>query len=101
MVRRIFRTYFAILAHIYHHHFHDIRALDLHDGLNSLFLHFVYFVQEFSLIDAKEMQCVGELIQKLMQLDQDMAKRPSNEEFIDAKTAKPQQQLQQEHHDSD
>ena len=102
MVRRIFRTYFAILAHIYHHHFHDIRALDLHDGLNSLFLHFVYFVQEFSLIEAKEMQCVEELIQKLMQLDQDMAKHPTNEEFLDAaKTANPHQQLQKEHHDHD
>jgi MOB kinase activator 1 len=86
IVRRIFRTYFAILAHIYHHHFHDIRALDLHDGLNSLFLHFVYFVQEFSLVEAKEMQCVDELIQKLIQLDQDMAKHPSTDEFQQAGT---------------
>lgn len=94
IVRKIFRTYFAILAHIYHHHFHDIRALDLHDGLNSLFLHFVYFVQEFSLIDAKEMQCVDELIQKLIQLDKDMAKCPSTEEFMDAGNDSDQQQLQ-------
>ena len=94
MVRKIFRTYFAILAHIYHHHFHDIRALDLHDGLNSLFLHFVYFVQEFSLVDAKEMQCVDDLIQKLMQLDKDMAKCPSTEEFIDAGKASSQLQKQ-------
>ena len=88
IVRRIFRTYFAILAHIYHHHFHDIRALDLHDGLNSLFLHFVYFVQEFSLVEAKEMQCVEELIHKLIQLDQDMAKHPSADEFVDTIKAK-------------
>lgn len=92
MVRRIFRTYFAILAHIYHHHFYDIRALDLHDGLNSLFLHFVYFVQEFSLVEAKEMQCVEDLIQKLMQLDQDMAKRPSTDDFVDAGKSCNQQQ---------
>lgn len=96
MVRRIFRTYFAILAHIYHHHFHDIRALDLHDGLNSLFLHFVYFVQEFSLVEAKEMQCLEDLIQKLIQLDQDMAKRPNADDFIDAgkiSNQQPEQKL--------
>lgn len=91
MVRRIFRTYFAILAHIYHHHFHDIRALDLHDGLNSLFLHFVYFVQEFSLVEAKEMQCLEDLIQKLIQLDQDMAKCPNADDFIDAGKVSSQQ----------
>ena len=94
-MRKIFRTYFAILAHIYHHHFHDIRALDLHDGLNSLFLHFVYFVQEFSLIEAKEMQCLEELIQKLIQLDEDMARHPSGDEFLDV--TKTNQQQQQEH----
>ena len=88
IVRRIFRTYFAILAHIYHHHFHDIRALDLHDGLNSLFLHFVYFVQEFALIEPKEMQCVDELVHKLTQLDQDMAKHPSADEFLETRVRK-------------
>jgi MOB kinase activator 1 len=97
IVRRIFRTYFAILAHIYHHHFHDVRALDLHDGLNTLFLHFVYFVQEFSLVDAKEMQCVDELVQKLMQLDQDMAKHPSADDYLDAaKVSSEQQKLPQQ-----
>ena len=95
IVKRIFRIYFAILAHIYHHHFHDIRALDLHDGLNSLFLHFVYFVQEFSLVDAKEMQCVEDLIQKLVQLDHDMAIQPSAEEFCDASKAATEPQSQQ------
>ena len=97
IVRRIFRTYFAILAHIYHHHFHDIRALDLHDGLNSLFLHFVYFVQEFSLVETKEMQCVEELIQKLIHLDQEMARHPSTDDFLEtAKTI-----AQQQHHETD
>ena len=94
-MKRIFRTYFAILAHIYHHHFHDIRALDLHDGLNSLFLHFVYFVQEFSLVDAKEMQCVEDLIQKLVQLDQDMATQPSPEDYSEVPKASNQPQTQQ------
>lgn len=81
IVRKLFRTYFAILAHIYHHHFQDMQRLGLHDGLNSLFLHFVYFVQEFSLLEPKELQCMEELISKLIQLDQEMQKRPINDEY--------------------
>ena len=83
IVRKIFRTYFAILAHIYYHHFHEIQRLGLHDGLNSLFLHFIYFVQEFSLLEPKEMQCMEELTIKLIQLDHDLAKRPMSDEFSD------------------
>lgn len=83
VVRKIFRTYFAILAHIYYHHFHEIQRLGLHDGLNSLFLHFIYFVQEFSLLEPKEMQCMEELTIKLIQLDHDLAKRPMSDDFTD------------------
>ena len=84
IVRKIFRTYFAILAHIYYHHFHEVQRLGLHDGLNTLLLHFIYFVQEFSLIEPKELQCMDELIVKLMQLDCDLAKRPTSDEFSDS-----------------
>ena len=81
IVRKIFRTYFAILAHMYYHHFQEILRLALHDGLNTLFLHFMYFVQEFSLLELKEYSCMEEFITKLMQLDQDWAKRPLSDEY--------------------
>ena len=78
-VRKIFQTYF--LAHMYYHHFQEILRLALHDGLNTLFLHFMYFVQEFSLLEPKEYSCMEEFITKLMQLDQDWAKRPLSDEY--------------------
>ena len=81
IVRKIFRTFFAILAHIYYHHYHEVLRLALHDGLNTLFLHFMYFVQEFSLLEQREYSCMEELITKLTQLDQDWAKRPLSDEF--------------------
>ena len=80
-VRKIFRTYFAILAHIYYHHFQEVLRLALHDGLNTLFLHFMYFVQEFSLLEPKEYSCMEEFVTKLMQLDQDWAKRPLSDDY--------------------
>ena len=81
IVRKIFRTFFAILAHIYYHHFSGIQRLGLHDGLNTLFLHFIYFVQHFSLLEVKEYSCMDELITKLFQLDSDLAKNPPVDEL--------------------
>ena len=69
IIRRIFRQYFMILAHIYFHHFLDFRRLQLHDGLNTLFLHLVYFVEEFSLIDHKDISLLDDLTDRLKKLE--------------------------------
>jgi len=81
IVKKIFRTYFAILAHIYYHHFTTIKTLNLNDGLNTLFLHFMYFVQEFKLLESKEWSCMEELLKVLTQVDKDLAKNPPVDEF--------------------
>lgn len=81
IVKKMFRTFFAILAHIYYHHFIAIKTLNLNDGLNTLFLHFMYFVQEFKLLESKEWACLDELLKVLMQVDSDLAKNPPIDEF--------------------
>ena len=58
-----------------------MHRLGLHDGLNTLLLHFIYFVNEFSLMEQKEYQCLDELISKLMQVEQELAKNPPIEEL--------------------
>ncbi len=52
--------------------------LSLHEGLNTLLLHLVYFVQEFSLLEPKELQCLDELITKLCEIDKEYTKNPPN-----------------------
>ena len=89
IVRKIFRTYFAILAHIYHHHFHETHRLDLHDGLNTLFLHFMVFVLEFSLLEPKEYSCMEELFIKLQAIAADAAKHPQSEDDLSAHGSAP------------
>lgn len=81
IVKKTFRTYFAILAHIYYHHFIAIKTLNLNDGLNTLFLHFMYFVLEFKLLETKEWACLEELQKVLVQVDSDLAKNPPIDEF--------------------
>jgi MOB kinase activator 1 len=58
MFKRLFRVY----AHIYHHHFMHISALEAEPHLNTSFKHFIYFVDEFKLIEEKELSPLAELI---------------------------------------
>ena len=52
-------------AHIYHQHFGQVVNLGEEAHLNTSFKHFIFFVQEFSLIDKRELAPLNELIEKL------------------------------------
>ena len=67
ILRRLFRVY----AHIYHSHFDYVIELKEEAHLNTSFKHFIFFVQEFHLIDKKELAPLQPLIEKLMKRDQD------------------------------
>ncbi|XP_063933720.1 MOB kinase activator-like 1 homolog A [Zophobas morio] len=58
IIRRLFRVY----AHIYYSHFERILSLGEQAHLNTSFKHFTYFVQEFNLIDKKELSPMQYLI---------------------------------------
>ncbi|XP_788775.2 MOB kinase activator 1A [Strongylocentrotus purpuratus] len=60
ILKRLFRVY----AHIYHQHFKEIVILAEEAHLNTSFKHFIYFVQEFNLIDRKELAPLQELIDR-------------------------------------
>jgi len=61
ILKRLFRVY----AHIYHEHFKEVVALGEEAHLNTSFKHFIYFVQEFDLIERKELAPLQELIGSL------------------------------------
>eukprot|EP01100_Stratorugosa_tubuloviscum_P000987 TRINITY_DN121_c0_g7_i1.p1 TRINITY_DN121_c0_g7~~TRINITY_DN121_c0_g7_i1.p1 ORF type:complete len:215 (+),score=70.99 TRINITY_DN121_c0_g7_i1:128-772(+) len=62
IVRNIFKRLFRVYAHIYHSHFPKIVSLGEEAHLNTSFKHFIYFVQEFDLIDRKELAPLADLI---------------------------------------
>ena len=64
IMKRLFRVY----AHIYHEHFDRIEQLKAISHLNTSFKHFILFVQEFNLIDNKQLTPLQDLIQKLTPL---------------------------------
>uniref|UniRef100_A0AAZ3SC00 MOB kinase activator 1B n=1 Tax=Oncorhynchus tshawytscha TaxID=74940 RepID=A0AAZ3SC00_ONCTS len=65
ILKRLFRVY----AHIYHQHFDSVMQLQEEAHLNTSFKHFIFFVQEFNLIDRKELVPLQELIDKLTTKD--------------------------------
>ncbi|XP_065176820.1 MOB kinase activator 1B [Sycon ciliatum] len=65
ILKRLFRVY----AHIYHQHFREVVSLGEEAHLNTSFKHFIFFVQEFTLIDKRELQPLAELIEKLTSKD--------------------------------
>jgi MOB kinase activator 1 len=64
IVKTIFKRLFRVYAHIYYHHFGKVVALGEEAHLNTACKHFVYFCQEFSLMDAKEMAPLKDLIDR-------------------------------------
>lgn len=67
VVRVIFKRLFRVYAHIYHSHFNDIILLEAEPHLNTSFKHFVYFIDEFKLVESKELAPLSELIQEFKQ----------------------------------
>ena len=65
VTKNIFKRLFRIYGHIYHSHFPKIVSLGEEAHLNTSFKHFIYFVQEFQLIEKKELMPLQELILSL------------------------------------
>lgn len=66
IVKTILKRLFRVYAHIYHSHFRQIVSLELDPHLNTCFRHFVLFVQEFELVDSKELAPLRELIDGIL-----------------------------------
>ena len=65
ILKRLFRVY----AHIYYEHFNQVIQLQEEAHLNTSFKHFIYFIQEFDLVEKKELAPLKELIDKLISKD--------------------------------
>ena len=68
-VRVIFKRLFRVYAHVYHQHFDKLQSLGAEAHLNTCFKHFIFFVDEFKMIEPKELEPLKELIDKFMGKD--------------------------------
>ena len=66
-IKVIFKRLFRVYAHIYHSHFSHIILLEAEPHLNTSFKHFVYFIDEFNLVEEKDLAPLAELINEFKQ----------------------------------
>ena len=66
-IKVIFKRLFRVYAHIYFSHFAHIQLFEAEPHLNTSFKHFIYFVDEFKLIDEKELTPLADLISEFKQ----------------------------------
>ena len=64
IVKVIFKRLFRVYAHIYYTHFPQIVMLGCQYHLNTCFKHFIFFIEKFNLVNAKELAPLSELINK-------------------------------------
>ncbi|PAA71173.1 hypothetical protein BOX15_Mlig001251g8 [Macrostomum lignano] len=69
VAKTILKRLFRIYAHIYHQHFKEVCELKEEAHLNTSFKHFIYFVQEFNLVERKELAPLQEFIDRLTSRD--------------------------------
>lgn len=65
ILKRLFRVY----AHIYHCHFEQVIELHEEPHINTSFKHFIFFVDEFKLVDKKELAPLHDVIDNLTKRD--------------------------------
>jgi Mob1/phocein family len=61
MCRKILTRLFRVFVHVYIHHFDRLVAIGAEAHVNTCYKHFYYFVQEFDLITAKELEPLAEM----------------------------------------
>lgn len=78
-VRVIFKRLFRVYAHIYYQHFERVISLGAEAHLNTCFKHFIFFIIQFDLVDAKERKPLEELIGNLTSKDRAKAEGKSDD----------------------
>ncbi|XP_016982422.1 MOB kinase activator-like 3 [Drosophila rhopaloa] len=69
--RKILTRLFRVFVHVYIHHFDRIVSISAEAHVNACYKHFYYFVQEFDMISAKELEPLQEMTSRICK-DKDM-----------------------------
>ncbi|XP_066921666.1 MOB kinase activator 2-like [Clytia hemisphaerica] len=65
VIKKVFKLLFHVLVHIYQSHYNDMDALQQSNLLNTVFIHFMYFQTEHSILEPKDISSFDDLIKSL------------------------------------
>lgn len=63
--KKILTRLFRVFVHVYIHHFDKLVALDAEAHVNTCYKHYYYFVNEYNLVDKKELEPLKEMTNKI------------------------------------
>lgn len=64
-IRKFLKLIFHVIGHLYYSHIEEIVDLQLHPHLNTIFIHFMYFDNRFSLLEARDTGPLDDLAQAM------------------------------------
>eukprot|EP00039_Didymoeca_costata_P019099 m.336231 g.336231 ORF g.336231 m.336231 type:complete len:218 (+) comp17790_c0_seq1:204-857(+) len=64
-VKQIFRRMLRVFVHIYYHHYEKMTQISAEAHINTCYKHFFYFIDEFNLVDMKELEPLKDLTKSL------------------------------------
>ncbi|XP_004371837.2 MOB kinase activator 3C isoform X2 [Trichechus manatus latirostris] len=62
---KILTRLFRVFVHVYIHHFDSILSMGAEAHVNTCYKHFYYFIQEFSLVDQRELEPLREMTERI------------------------------------
>eukprot|EP00475_Leptophrys_vorax_P015466 TRINITY_DN217_c0_g1_i3.p1 TRINITY_DN217_c0_g1~~TRINITY_DN217_c0_g1_i3.p1 ORF type:complete len:129 (-),score=31.29 TRINITY_DN217_c0_g1_i3:41-427(-) len=83
IVKTIFKRLFRVYAHIYHSHFEQIKSIGADGHLNTCFKHFIFFIDEFRLVDDQDLEPLKDLIQMRLSEDPTLSERSNANAILD------------------
>ncbi|ESO06251.1 hypothetical protein HELRODRAFT_106063 [Helobdella robusta] len=66
-VKKIMTRLFRVFVHIYIHHFDKLKTIGAEPHVNTCYKHFYYFVNEYNLVDKKELEPLKDLTANICQ----------------------------------
>jgi len=82
-IMKMMRLLWHVVSHIYHSHYQTYRDLELAQYLNMMTLHMVLFVEQFNLVEEKELTVLNDLIGALKEF------KDTNPDEIEQSEIKP------------
>lgn len=76
--KTIFKRIFRVYAHMYYSHYVQIQNLELEAHFNTCFKHFILFVEEFEMIEDKELAPLEDVIAKIANKQSTDSKKGNN-----------------------
>ncbi|XP_046375593.1 MOB kinase activator 3B-like [Haliotis rufescens] len=65
VVKKILSRLFRVFVHVYIHHFDKLVAIGAEAHVNTCYKHFYYFVNEYTLVDKKELEPLREMTERI------------------------------------